>query len=143
MYLLLAELAIPYTSHRSLQKCSSSLISCSLCSGVLLMQVRPPMPPVYFFVIDVSVSAVNSGMVATTAAAIRSCLDSLPGAERTRIGFLTFDQHLHFYSLKASLSQPQMMVSCHPRLSPNYPHQHPPSRIALYYGDPRRLVQLT
>lgn len=68
------------------------------------------MPPVFFFVIDVSVSAVNSGMVATTAAAIKSCLDSLPGAERTRIGFLTFDQHLHFYSLKASLTQPQMMV---------------------------------
>lgn len=69
------------------------------------------MPPVYFFVIDVSVSAVNSGMVATTAAAIKSCLDNLPGAERTRIGFLTFDQHLHFYNLKSSLTQPQMMVS--------------------------------
>ena len=79
-------------------------------SPLCLLKVRPPMPPVYFFVIDVSVSAVNSGMVATTAAAIKSCLESLPGAERTRIGFLTFDQHLHFYSLKASLTQPQMMV---------------------------------
>jgi protein transport protein SEC24 len=69
------------------------------------------MPPVYFFVIDVSVTAVNSGMLATTAAAIKSCLDNLPGADRTRIGFLTYDQHLHFYSLKASLTQPQMMAS--------------------------------
>lgn len=72
--------------------------------------VRPPMPPVFFFVIDVSLAAVNSGMVATAAAAIKSCLDRLPGGERTRIGFLTYDNHLHFYSLKASLTQPQMMV---------------------------------
>jgi len=68
------------------------------------------MPPVFFFVIDVSVTAVNSGMLATAAAAIKSALDSLPGADRTRIGFLTYDQHLHFYTLKASLTQPQMMV---------------------------------
>lgn len=73
-------------------------------------QVRPPMPPVFFFVIDVSVTAVNSGMVATAAAAIKSCLDRLPGAERTRVGFLTYDNHLHFYNLKSSLTQPQMMV---------------------------------
>ena len=70
------------------------------------------MPPVYFFVIDVSVSAINSGMVATAAAAIKSCLDRLPGADRTRIGFLTYDNHLHFYNLKSSLTQPQMMVRC-------------------------------
>ena len=70
------------------------------------------MPPVYFFVIDVSVSAINSGMVATAAAAIKSCLDRLPGADRTRIGFLTYDNHLHFYNLKSTLTQPQMMVRC-------------------------------
>ncbi|EFJ52467.1 hypothetical protein VOLCADRAFT_72688 [Volvox carteri f. nagariensis] len=72
--------------------------------------VRAPMPPVYFFLIDVSYSAVASGMVATVAAAIKSCLDSLPGDERTLVGFLTFDSSLHFYNIKASLSQPQMLV---------------------------------
>lgn len=50
------------------------------------------MPPVYFFCIDVSYSAVASGMVATAAAAIRDCLDALPGDERTLIGFITFDR---------------------------------------------------
>ena len=69
------------------------------------------MPPVFFFVIDVSVTAINSGMVATACAAIKESLDSLPGGDRTRIGFLTYDNHLQFYNLKASLSQPQMMVS--------------------------------
>jgi protein transport protein SEC24 len=37
--------------------------------------VRPPMPPVFFFVIDVSYTAVASGMVATVATAIKESLD--------------------------------------------------------------------
>ncbi|KAG0473484.1 hypothetical protein HPP92_015341 [Vanilla planifolia] len=72
--------------------------------------VRPPMPPLYFFVIDVSVSAVQSGLLEVLSKTIKSCLDDLPGFPRTQIGFLTYDSTLHFYSLKASMSQPQMMV---------------------------------
>lgn len=72
--------------------------------------VRPPMPPCYFFVIDVSATAVQSGMVATVAKTIASCLDQLPGGDRTQIGFLTFDSVLHYYSLKSMLSSPQMLV---------------------------------
>ncbi|XP_043701190.1 protein transport protein Sec24-like At3g07100 [Telopea speciosissima] len=72
--------------------------------------VRPPMPPLYFFLIDVSVSAVRSGMLEVVANTIRSCLDELPGYPRTQIGFLTFDSTLHFYNMKSSLTQPQMMV---------------------------------
>lgn len=40
----------------------------------------------------------------------QGCLDRVPGDERTLVGFLTFDTTLHFYNLKPSLSQPQMMV---------------------------------
>ncbi|CAN0430934.1 unnamed protein product, partial [Discosporangium mesarthrocarpum] len=72
--------------------------------------VRPPQPPVYMFVIDVSAPAVSSGMVHTAAATIRACLDSLPGGERTMVGLCTFDSTVHFYNLKSSLSQPQMVV---------------------------------
>ncbi|XVE80496.1 hypothetical protein DITRI_Ditri14bG0144600 [Diplodiscus trichospermus] len=72
--------------------------------------VRPPMPPLYFFLIDVSVSAVRSGMIEVVAQTIRSCLDELPGFPRTRIGFITFDSTIHFYNMKSSLTQPQMMV---------------------------------
>ncbi|KAG4161724.1 hypothetical protein ERO13_D01G073800v2 [Gossypium hirsutum] len=61
--------------------------------------VRPPMPPLYFFLIDVSISAVRS-VVAQT---IRSCLDELPGFPRTQIGFITFDSTIHFYNMKANL----------------------------------------
>lgn len=72
--------------------------------------VRPPMPPLYFFLIDVSVTAMRSGMVEVVAETIKSCLDSLPGSPRTQIGFITFDSTVHFYNLKSTLSQPQMMV---------------------------------
>lgn len=72
--------------------------------------VRPPMPPLYFFLIDVSITAVRCGMLETIANTIKSCLDELPGNPRTQIGFLTFDSTLHFYNLKSSLTQPQMMV---------------------------------
>lgn len=72
--------------------------------------VRPPMPPLYFFLIDVSISAARSGVLEVIAKTIKSCLDELPGFPRTQIGFLTFDSTLHFYCLKSSLTQPQMMV---------------------------------
>lgn len=68
------------------------------------------MPPVYFFVIDVSAPAVACGMVAAVASSIKACLAKLPGGERTQIGFLTFDSRLHFYNLRSSLAQPQMLV---------------------------------
>ncbi|CAL8469171.1 g8712 [Coccomyxa elongata] len=72
--------------------------------------VRPPMPPRFFFVIDVSTQAVQSGSLPVVCQAIRDSLDSLPGNDRTQIGFLTFDSSLHFFNLKSSLSQPQMLV---------------------------------
>ncbi|KAL2345585.1 hypothetical protein Fmac_006870 [Flemingia macrophylla] len=72
--------------------------------------VRAPMPPVYFFLIDVSISAVRSGMIEVVANTIKSCLDELPGFPRTQIGFATFDSTIHFYNMKSSLTQPQMLV---------------------------------
>ena len=74
------------------------------------LQVRAPMPPAYMFVIDVSVSAVACGMLAAVVEGIKTALDALAENERTMVGFLTFDSTLHFYSLKASLTQPQMLV---------------------------------
>ncbi|GMH08942.1 hypothetical protein Nepgr_010782 [Nepenthes gracilis] len=72
--------------------------------------VRPPMPPLYFFLIDVSVSAVRSGMLEAVAETIKSCLADLPGFPRTQIGFITFDSTIHYYNMKSTLTQPQMMV---------------------------------
>jgi protein transport protein SEC24 len=96
--------------------------------------VRPPQPPVYFFVIDVTSSASSSGMLRSCVNAIKKSLDDLPGAPRTQVGssllppspsfplaltplalsscsgFITFDSSIHFYNLKSSLKAPQMLV---------------------------------
>lgn len=84
------------------------------CLAVLhdaIAQVRAPMPPAYMFVIDASVSAVACGMLAAVVEGIRRSLDRMAENERTMVGFLTFDSTLHFYNLKAGLTQPQMLVS--------------------------------
>ncbi len=74
--------------------------------------VRPPMPPSYFFALDVSHTAVNSGFLRKTVQVIRDSLDAISKkSERTQVGFVTFDSTLHFYSLKANQSQPQMMAA--------------------------------
>jgi len=73
-------------------------------------QVRPPQPPAYFFVIDVSAAAAESGMLTSTANAIKKSLDELPGRDRTMIGFITFDTSVHFYTLAEGSSNAQMMV---------------------------------
>ncbi|KAI8807923.1 Sec23/Sec24 trunk domain-containing protein [Cladochytrium replicatum] len=73
--------------------------------------VRPPQPVVFFFVIDVSYNAIQSGMVATAAKAILSALDSIPNSDsRTKVGIMTVDSTLHFYNLNAQASEPQMLV---------------------------------
>jgi protein transport protein SEC24 len=99
--------------------------------------VRPPQPPVYFFVIDVSSTAGQSGMLASCVRAIKKSLDNLPGCPRTQIGmylyyisllnmyimvliislyvyiitgFITFDTSIHFYNLKSTLKSPHMLV---------------------------------
>ncbi|CEM07675.1 unnamed protein product [Vitrella brassicaformis CCMP3155] len=74
--------------------------------------VRPPQPPVFMFVIDVTLPAVNNGLVDTVVHAIRTALQSekLPGGSRTQIGIMTFDSSIHFYNLNGGLAQPQMLV---------------------------------
>ena len=72
--------------------------------------VRPPMPPVYFFVLDVSAAAVASGYLARACAALRESLAALPGDGRTQVGLLTFDSTLQFYALKPGCSAPHVMV---------------------------------
>ena len=59
------------------------------------------MAPTFLFVLDVTAGAVSSGMLAVACETIKGALDGLPGGDRTLVGFLTFDAHLHFYSLSA------------------------------------------
>lgn len=72
--------------------------------------VRPPQEPTYFFVLDVTATAVRSGMLESAARAIKSSLDQLPGGGRTKIGFITFDNAVHYFNLSSELANPQMLV---------------------------------
>jgi hypothetical protein len=65
--------------------------------------VRPPQPPVYLFIIDVSYSAVGTGMLATAIRALRESLDNIPNNDRrTKFGLITVDSSLHFYNLNVA-----------------------------------------
>jgi protein transport protein SEC24 len=67
------------------------------------VQVRPPQPPIYIFIIDVSYSAINSGMVATAARTLLESLHRLPNEDsRTKISIIAVDSCLHFFSLAVS-----------------------------------------
>ena len=72
--------------------------------------VRPPQPPCYVFVIDVSAAATRSGALEAAAQAIKASIQDLESNPRTQIGFVTYDRSVHFYNIKSSLSAPQMMV---------------------------------
>jgi protein transport protein SEC24 len=73
--------------------------------------MRPPQPPCFVFVIDVSATAVASGSVQIAVDTIREQLDNLPGAPRTRVGFLTYDSSIHFYNLKVRAADMRFVSS--------------------------------
>lgn len=72
--------------------------------------VRAPQPCVYLFLIDVSYSAVSSGMLQTVCNTILSNIDDITGDSRTKVGFITYDHTVQFYQLNPESSQPKMMV---------------------------------
>ncbi|PIO36152.1 hypothetical protein AB205_0039600 [Aquarana catesbeiana] len=78
-------------------------------------QKKPPNPPAFIFMIDVSYSNIKSGVVRLICEELKTLLDKLPREENAessaiRVGFVTYDKVLHFYNVNANLAQPQMMV---------------------------------
>lgn len=71
------------------------------------------MPPTYIFVLDVSKPAIDTGYLALATSTIKNVIESklLPGGERTRISFITYDSSVQFYNLRPTLKQPQMFVT--------------------------------
>ena len=83
------------------------LASCEFVAAAEYM-VRPPQPPVFLFVLEVSYTAVTSGLLRCVAATLQHTIDKLPGGERTQFGLITYDNTLQFYNLSGST--PQMLV---------------------------------
>ncbi|NXX51192.1 SC24D protein, partial [Tricholaema leucomelas] len=76
---------------------------------------KPPKPPAYIFMIDVSYRNIKSGLVRLICDELKTLLDKLPREDQEessaiRVGFVTYNKVLHFFNVKSSLAQPQMMV---------------------------------
>lgn len=73
--------------------------------------VRPPQPPVFLFLLDVSYPAVSTGVVSAAAKIILDSLDQIPNTfGRTKIGLMTVDSTIHFYNLGANGDESKMLV---------------------------------
>lgn len=72
--------------------------------------VREPMPAAFFFLVDVSMNAVQTGATAAACSAITQAIADLPEGPRTMVGIATFDSTIHFYNLKRALQQPLMLI---------------------------------
>ncbi|KAH8318195.1 hypothetical protein KR074_007632 [Drosophila pseudoananassae] len=75
----------------------------------------PPEVPAFIFIIDVSYNTAKSGLVHLLCAQIKNILKHLPvdqgqDKSKVRVGFITYNSTVHFYNIKSSLAQPQMMV---------------------------------
>ncbi|XP_031488075.1 protein transport protein Sec24-like At4g32640 isoform X1 [Nymphaea colorata] len=73
--------------------------------------VRDPMPAVFFFLVDVSMNAIQSGATAAACSAVAQSINDLPQeSPRTMVGFATYDSTVQFYNLKRHLQQPLMLI---------------------------------
>jgi protein transport protein SEC24 len=73
--------------------------------------VRPPQPPVYVWLLDVSPAGVKSGMLATATRTILESLDRIPNVDgRTKVAVIAFDVALYFFSLGAGPAAPTETV---------------------------------
>nr|KAF7423594.1 hypothetical protein H0235_008877 [Vespula pensylvanica] len=74
-----------------------------------------PKPPAMIFVIDVSYNTIKSGLVNLLCAEMKSIIKHLPvDVDQTKsnmkVGFVTYNNTVHFYNVNPCLTQPQMMV---------------------------------
>ncbi|KAG8851386.1 COPII subunit [Tulasnella sp. 330] len=73
--------------------------------------IRPPQPPVYVFLLDVSAQGVASGMLATACRTILESLDRLPNADdRTKVALIGFDVSLYFFHIPPGATESTMLV---------------------------------
>ena len=74
-----------------------------------------PKSPAIVFVIDVSYNTVKSGLVSLLCTKMKSIIKNLPiDAGQTKsnmkVGFITYNNTVHFYNINPCLAQPQMLV---------------------------------
>ncbi|CAD8128338.1 unnamed protein product [Paramecium sonneborni] len=71
-------------------------------------QMRPPMAPAYFFMIDVS--SKSEGILSIMGQIIKDMILEDKFNNRTLFGFITYDTSIHLYNFNSKLKSPQMYV---------------------------------
>lgn len=61
--------------------------------------IREPLSPTYVFMLDCSINSFETGFLHQTIQSIKSCLESLPYPEMTKVCFGTFDVTIQFYQM--------------------------------------------
>lgn len=74
-----------------------------------------PNPPAFVFLIDVSYNNIKNGVVQLLCQNMKMLLKALPmegdaDTSAIRVGFVTYNDVVHFYNIKSKLSQPQMLT---------------------------------
>lgn len=72
--------------------------------------IRPIQEPHFLFVIDVSHTAAVTGLIMIALNSIRASLDALAENPRNKVGIMTFDHQLQFYTLNSDKMEPTMLV---------------------------------
>ncbi len=74
---------------------------------------KPPPVPVYILAFDTTPQAAASGFLDASCEIVKKLAEenAFPPCE-SKVCLLTYDSHVHFYSLKESLKQPRMMTQC-------------------------------
>ena len=77
--------------------------------------VRPPQFPSYIFVINVNKQLIKSNILNNICNTIKQIINdennnNFNQTQQTQIGFITYSDKIHYYSLKSNLSKPKMIV---------------------------------
>ncbi|KYQ93908.1 putative transport protein [Tieghemostelium lacteum] len=76
----------------------------------LLSTPVPPQLPAYVFVIEISQFTIQNGIVQVVIESLRRMFNNHSSSMPSRIGIITYDTEVHFWSFKKTYTQPQMKV---------------------------------
>lgn len=106
--------------------------------------VRPPQEPILVFLLDVSLFAIQTGLVTSALQSIQYLLPSMAQNRRKKIGIVTFDTAVHYYRMNNATSSSISMSICPDIDDPVAPL--PPSSWFVSMDDPAasdKIVELS
>lgn len=71
---------------------------------------RIPQIPIYYFLVDVSVESIRTGLLYTFCQAMPDAINELAKNSRSKLCVITFDSAVHFYDIRSDGSSPRMTV---------------------------------